>query len=78
MDLASSAMSDRQRAYRAEYRRRIDGWYNGFLHVAVIYAIGVMAYVIFISHIADVAWWEWLTVPVVFVICNGFEWFLHR
>ena len=78
MDLTISAMSDRQRAYRAEYRRRIDGWYNGYLHVAVIYAIGVMAYVIFVSHIADVVWWEWLTVPVVFLISNGFEWFLHR
>ncbi len=78
MELAASIMSDRQRDYRAEYRRRINGWYNGALHVAVIYAIGALAYYVYISHITAVAWWEWLTIPVVFLLCNFFEWFLHR
>ena len=78
MELATSAMSDRQRAYRAEYRRRINGWYNGALHVAVIYAIGALAFYVYAAHIEAVAWWEWLTVPVVFLICNVFEWFLHK
>ena len=77
MELVNSDISERQLAYRAEYRRRIDGWYNGFLHVAVIYTIGIMAYIIFITHISAVTWWEWLTIPVVFLICNVFEWFLH-
>ena len=78
MELVTSAMSDRQRAYRAEYRRRINGWYNGALHVAVIYAIGALAFYVYVAHIEAVAWWEWLTVPVVFLICNVFEWFLHK
>jgi len=77
MELVNSNISERQLAYRAEYRRRIDGWYNGFLHVAVIYTIGIMANIIFITHISAVTWWEWLTIPVVFLICNVFEWFLH-
>lgn len=77
-ELAVSAMSDRQRAYRAEYRRRIDGWYNGALHVAVIYAIGALAFYVYVSHLRAVAWWEWLTVPAVFLLCNVFEWILHR
>ena len=58
MELVNSNISERQLAYRAEYRRRIDGWYNGFLHVAVIYTIGIMANIIFITHISAVTWWE--------------------
>lgn len=73
-----SEMSERQRAYRAAYRERIAGWYNGYLHVAVIYTIGIAAFYIYISHIDQPAWWEWLVVPVVFLACNFFEWFLHR
>ena len=77
-ELAASAMNDRQRAYRAEYRRRVNSWYSGALHVAVIYAIGALAFYVYTAHITAVAWWEWLTVPVVFLLCNFFEWLLHR
>jgi hypothetical protein len=78
MDLADSPMSGKQRSYRAEYRSRIAGWYNGWLHIAVIYLIGLSAMYIYVQNINVVAWWEWLTIPVVFLICNVFEWFLHR
>ena len=78
MEWADSKMTDRQRRYRAEYRERIAGWYNGYLHVAVIYTIGIAAFYIYISHITAPTWWEWLVVPVVFLVCNIFEWFLHR
>ena|SRR5690625_5013782 len=78
MELNSSAMAGRQRNYRSEYRSRIAGWYNGWLHVAVIYAIGLTAMYVYISHIGSVAWWEWLTIPVVFLLSNYFEWMLHR
>lgn len=78
MELTQTPMTERQREYRADYRRRIAGWYNGFVHVVVIYTIGIAAFVIYLSHIHAVRWWEWLTVPVVFLLCNIFEWFLHR
>ncbi len=77
-ELANSAMTGRQRAYRAEYRERINGWYNGALHVATIYAIGALAFYVYIAHISAPAWWEWLAVPAVFLMCNVFEWLLHR
>ena len=77
MELTDSPMTERQRTYRAEYRSRIAGWYNGFLHVAVIYTIGLTALYLYISNIQSPVWWEWLTVPVVFMLCNFFEWFLH-
>jgi len=71
-------VSDRQVAFRKEYRSRIVGWYNGYFHVLVIYALGAAALYYFIQHIQDVAWWEWLSIPVFFLFCNLFEWAVHR
>lgn len=71
-------MPERQARFREEYRSRIASWYNGPLHVAVIYGIGISAMVLYISNIQNVQWWEWLAVPAVFLFCNFFEWFLHR
>lgn len=78
MELAHSTMTDRQRRYRANYRQRIAGWYNGFLHTAVIYAIGFTALYVYLSNLRDVRWFELLTVPFTFLLCNFFEWWLHR
>ncbi len=71
-------LSERQADFRREYRARVAGWYNGFVHVAVIYSIGAGALYIYIQHIENVRWWEWLTIPVVGLFCNIFEWFLHK
>ncbi|HEX5452248.1 MAG TPA: hypothetical protein VFX06_00515 [Stellaceae bacterium] len=71
-------MPARQEAFRAEYRPRISPWYSGWLHVAVIYAIGGAALAWFIPHIHDPAWSDWLIVPIVFLACNLFEWWIHR
>lgn len=70
-------MTDRQLDFRKEYRSRIAGWYNGYVHAAVIYMIGLPAIYLYTRHIDNVLWWEWLTIPVIGVICNMFEWFLH-
>src|SRR3954471_14394331 len=78
MELATSQMGDRQRGFRREYRSRIAGWYNGWVHVAVIYAIGLVAEFIYATNLRAVSWWEWLTIPLVFVLCNIFEWAVHR
>ena len=78
MELVSSRMSDRQRQYRITYRQRVAGWYNGFLHIAIIYIIGFTALYIYLSNLSHVTPLEWLTVPVTFLFCNFFEWWLHR
>ena len=70
-------MSERQAGFRKEYRSRIAGWYNGYIHVLVIYTMGLTALYFYTQHMGNVLWWEWLTIPVVIVICNMFEWFLH-
>jgi hypothetical protein len=70
-------MNERQAGFRKEYRSRIAGWYNGYIHVVIIYAIGLTAFYIYTQHINNVLWWEWLTIPIVATLCNMFEWFLH-
>ena len=77
-ELAATNMSERQRTYRANYRQRVAGWYNGFLHIAIIYTIGLTALYIYISNIRNLTWAEFVAVPAVFLFCNFFEWFLHR
>ena len=71
-------MSQRQAEFRKEYRSRIVGWYNGYFHVAVIYALGGAAMYFYIQHVHQVLWWEWLAIPVFFVGCNVFEWLTHK
>ena len=39
-ELNETPMSERQRSYRETYRSRVSGWYNGWLHVVIIYTIG--------------------------------------
>ena len=78
MELTASSMQQRQRQYRATYRERITGWYNGWLHVVVIYLTGATALYVYISNVHAVRWWEWGIVPVTFLIANFFEWWIHR
>ena len=78
MELAASPMSTRQRAYRATYRERVAGWYHGWLHVLIIYVIGLTALYIYIANMHAVTWREALIVPATFLLCNFFEWWIHR
>ena len=70
-------ITERQKAYREEYRSRLSNWYNGPVHVAVVYTIGLTALWIFAQHLENVQWWEWLFVPVFWLGANIFEWYLH-
>lgn len=73
----ASPMTKRQRDFRAGYRSRIAGWYNGWLHVAIIYLIGLTAMYVYVVNLENVRPVEWLIIPAVFLLCNVFEWFLH-
>ena len=77
LEIDDSPMNERQRGYRRLYRERIATWYNGYLHVAVIYTIGFCALYVYAQHISAPAWWHWLTIPVVLLVSNFFEWYLH-
>ena len=71
-------MGKRQAAFRADYRQRISPWYNGWAHVALIYAIGGATIWYAAGRIAAPRPAEWLVVPAVFLLCNLFEWWIHR
>ena len=71
-------ISQRQIDFRNEYRSRIVGWYNGYFHIALIYAMGATVFYIYVSHIHDVTWLEWLTIPLTFIFTNIFEWTVHK
>ena len=43
MELATTPMTERQRKYRENYRERVAGWYNGWLHILLIYTAGFTA-----------------------------------
>jgi len=78
MELATTPMTERQRKYRENYRERVAGWYNGWLHIVLIYTIGFTALYVYLANLQDVRWWEYLTIPVVFMCANFFEWWIHR
>jgi len=78
MELASTPMGERQRKYRATYRERVAGWYNGSLHVVLICVIGFTALYVYIANLRDLRWWEALTIPAVFLVANFSEWAVHR
>jgi hypothetical protein len=76
--LTDTPMSDRQRKDREICRSRIVGRCNGWLHVAIICAIGFAAMSIHVGALRDIRWCEWLIVPAVIVGANFHEWLLHR
>jgi len=71
-------INQRQIDFRQEYRSRIIGWYDGYFHIALIYAMGAAAFYVYVAHIHDVTWVEWLTVPLTFLFTNLFEWGVHK
>ena len=48
------------------------------VHVAIIYAMGAAAFYVYVEHIHNVSWLEWLTVPLTFLFTNVFEWAVHK
>lgn len=71
-------MSQRQAAFRADFRTRIAPLYVGWVHVALIYALGFAAIWYCVRQIDAPAWYEFLVIPIAFAISNTFEWWIHR
>jgi hypothetical protein len=42
-------ITERQKAFRQEYRSRIVGWYDGYIHILIIYAMGAAAFYIYVG-----------------------------
>ena len=78
MELEDITPDKRLIKFRKAYRDQIDGWYNGSLHVAIIYSIGGLLLSYYIRHINNLIGWELIIIPITFLICNFFEWALHK
>ncbi len=70
-------MTERQQRFRNQYVAAISPWYNGILHVAVMYGLGLAAIAWCVSRM-DGARWEWLLVLPVALAGNFVEWGMHR
>ena len=71
-----SQMSEKQRAFRKNYRARIEPWYHGFVHILVMYAVGLSA-IWFCSQQLKAPTWEWLLIVPVALAGNMVEWAMH-
>lgn len=69
-------MSERQRKFREQYKARISPYYNGLLHIGVMYAVGIAALWYCIGKL-DHPSWEWLIIIPVFLGGNLAEWAMH-
>jgi hypothetical protein len=78
MELEDIKPDEKLIKFRKTYREQIDGWYNGSLHVAIIYSIGGLLLFHYINNINNIIAWELIIIPVTFIICNIFEWALHK
>jgi hypothetical protein len=70
-------MTERQRRFREQYKGRISPFYNGLLHIGVMYGVGVFAITYCLRHIEG-ARWEWALMLPVFLAGNLIEWAMHK
>jgi len=62
-------MTERQRKFREQYKSEISPLYNGLLHIAVMYGVGITGVWYCLTKIQDASW-EWLMALPVFLAGN--------
>jgi len=70
-------MTERQRNFREKYVAEISPWYNGLVHIGVMYGAGIAAIWWCASQMQG-ATWEWLFVIPVAIAGNFGEWAMHK
>ena len=70
-------MTERQRKFREQYVAAISPWYQGLLHVGVMYAAGIGGIGWCLNQL-QAARWEWLLVIPVALAGNFIEWGMHK
>jgi len=74
-----SQIPPRVSAFREEYRRKSIGpRYSGWAHFAFTSTASLSVLIFAIRQVKDVAWWEWLVLPLGFLIANLGEYVGHR
>jgi hypothetical protein len=70
-------MTERQRDFRAQYVAQISSWYNGLVHIGVMYTAGIAAIWWCVSRM-QAPTWEWLLILPVAIAGNFGEWAMHK
>jgi len=70
-------MTERQRKFREKYIAEMSPWYQGLLHVGIMYAAGIAAIWWCASRMVG-ATWEWLLIVPVAIGGNFVEWGMHK
>jgi hypothetical protein len=70
-------MTERQRQFREKYVAEISPWYNGLVHIGVMYTAGIAAIWWCVSRMQDPTW-EWLLILPVAIAGNFGEWAMHK
>lgn len=68
---------ERRDALRIELLEEIPRWYVPWVHLVVPSSIGIVAILFALSLIRDLRAVELLTVPLVYLLANAFEWWIH-
>ena len=72
-EVKSSNMSTKQRSFRDNYRNNVQGWYNGLLHVSIIYITGLLLLAYFFLNLNSITFIEYSIIPITFLFCNFTE-----
>ena len=70
-------MTERQAQFRESYKNKISPFYNGLLHIAVMYGVGISLIYYCAQQLHDASW-AWLTVVPVAIAGNFVEWAMHK
>ena len=70
-------MTARQQKFREQYVAQISPWYNGLVHIGIMYSAGIAAIWWCVTHMQN-ATWEWLLVIPVAIGGNFVEWGMHK
>ncbi len=70
-------MTERQRKFREKYVSEISPWYNGLVHIGVMYAAGIGGIWWCVSRMQNPTW-EWLLIIPVAIGGNFVEWAMHK
>lgn len=79
MSIAFQTMvqTERQKKFREKYVNEISPFYNGIVHIGVMYAVGISLIWYCISNLHDVTW-EWMVIVPVAIAGNFVEWAMHK
>ena len=70
-------MTERQKKFRESYVNQISPFYNGLLHIGVMYVAGITAIYYCASQLSNPTW-AWLTIIPVAIAGNFVEWVMHK